>query len=513
MEQPVHRHDDDEIPIASLFRPLIRYRHIIWQGTLAAAAIAGLLGLILFVWQPSRRSVYLEFRPVFTGAAEGRYPNQTPFAPTDIVDETIIGRIHAQNGIGEYCSEADFRSGFIVQQSSPDLRFLDSDYQARLADPRLSAVDRERLRDEYQAARRAVVPQYSLAYIEPLQCRAIPIEILSKTLPEILELWARESEQRRGVMRARVGVLTPAVFDWTATPDESLLVRADLIRGTVLRVVDNILEVEKLPGAELVRAGDQQISLREVRVRIEDLIQRRLDPVVAAAARGLGGQSLQWLEHALASANVQLRAAEQRVDAYRGALREYSGMPTSGSTAAGSTRRDNQTPTDVQALTPQIDRTFIDRIVEMSEGNLEFRQEITRDMIDASVDAVNKGAAVEHYRVVLNVIRSAEGGSLSREEVVRRLDQITHEAKDATRVFNQIYEEFSAVAFRAGPAMYRIERPTDVQVLRPFTMRYLLFLVLGVFLAAPVILALGALLHHYGRRFVQSARSSASPAP
>jgi hypothetical protein len=507
MEQPVYR-DDDEIPIGSLFKPLIRYRHVIWQGTLGATLVTALLGVIVLVWQPSRRSVYLEFRPVFTGASDGRYPNQTPFAGTDIVDETIIGRIHAQNGLEQYCSDSDFRSGLIVQQSSPDLRFLDSDYQARLADTRLSAVDRERLRDDYEAARRAVVAQFRLAYIEPLPCRAIPSDLLQKALPEVLDLWAQESEQRRGVMRARVAVLTPAVFDWTTSPDESLLVRADLIRGTILRVVENILEVEKLPGSELIRAGEQQVSLREVRVRIEDLIQRRLEPVIAVAARGLGRESIQWLEQRLASASVQQRAADQRVEAYRSALREYSGVSTAPPPSVGD-RREGQTPADVQALTPQIDRTFIDRLIEMSEGNAEFRQEITRSMMDASVEAVSSSAAVEHYRVVLNAIKSAEGPSLSRDELVKRLDQITQEAKDATRVFNQIYEEFSRVAFRAGPAMYRIERPPDVQVLRAFTPRYLAFLVLGVLLATPLILAIGALVHHYGRRFIRG--TSAEP--
>ncbi|HUE84671.1 MAG TPA: hypothetical protein VMO26_01205 [Vicinamibacterales bacterium] len=366
-------------------------------------------------------------------------------------------------------------------------------------------MDRERLRDDYEAARQAVVAQFRLAYIEPLPCRAIPSDVLLKALPEILDLWAEESEQRRGVMRARVAVLTPAVFEWTTSPDESLLVRADLIRGTILRVVENILEVEKLPGSELIRAGEQQVSLREVRVRIEDLIQRRLEPVIAAAARGFGRESILWLEQALASASVQQRAADQRVEAYRSALREYSGVSSVPPPSATTDRREGQTPADVQALTPQIDRTFIDRLIEMSEGNAEFRQEITRSMMAASVEAVSRSAAVEHYRVVLNAIKSAEGPSLSREELVTRLDQITREAKEATRIFNEIYEEFSRVAFRAGPAMYRIERPADVEVLTAFTQRYLAFLVLGVLLASPLILAIGALVHHHGRQFIRTA--------
>ena len=90
-------------------------------------------------------------------------------------------------------------------------------------------------------------------------------------MSEVLEEWAVESQERRGVLKVRAAVLSPEVFVLPDAANMSLLVRADLVRAAMVRVIANISEVEKLPGADLVRAGENQATLAEVRVRLEDL--------------------------------------------------------------------------------------------------------------------------------------------------------------------------------------------------------------------------------------------------
>jgi hypothetical protein len=80
---------------------------------------------------------------------------------------------------------------------------------------------------------------------------------------------------------------------------DNLLIRADLLRTAVSRVIANIREIELLPGAGLVRGSEKKISLPEVRAELEDLIQAQLDPLVAQAGRGLGRQAIRWLDQSL----------------------------------------------------------------------------------------------------------------------------------------------------------------------------------------------------------------------
>jgi hypothetical protein len=138
---------------------------------------------------------------------------------------------------------------------------------------------------------------------------------------------------------------------------------------------------------------------------------------------------------------------------YQTALREYPGL--TAAPAAASAQRP-QSSSDVQALTPQIDRTFIDRIVELSATNTSFRS--------ADVD--------------------------------RRLTAIAADGKGQVWQFDALYDEFSRVSLRSGPSMYRIERPAQVQAIRSFTSRSLVLLILAVFFGTPFVLALGCLAHH-----------------
>ena len=502
---PENNDTTNEVLLGDLFRPLIQYRRLIWQGAFGATVIAALLGGLYLALQPTAWSATLGFRPVFEGANDGKYPNGLPFSSADITASSVVAQVFTKNSLQTYCPIDAFRAGLVVQEASSALQFLSAEFQARLSDARLTAVDRQRLQDEF-AARRTVLPrEYQLRFIRPTECASLPREVVIKVMSEVLEAWAVESQDRRGVLKVRVAVLSPEVFVSPDTSDTPLLVRADLIRAAIVRVVANIMEVEKLPGAELVKVGENGVGLTEVRVRLEDLMQARLDPLIGMAGRGLGRESIQWVAQAFETASIQLRASETRRDAYRQALLEYSGVPTAPSASTGSSGGRAQSSSDVQALTPQIDRTFIEGIVELSETNTEFRQEITRLVIDASLETATRTQVVDHYRGLMVIMKAPGGEFLPAEQVRGRLAVIVAEAKEATRAFNEIYDEFSRVAFRAGSALYRVEQPTHVTAIRAFDMRGYLILLLGVSLASPVVLALACLVLFHFRRFVKSA--------
>ena len=93
-------HDpNDEILLGDLFRPLIQYRRLIWQGTIAATVMAALLGGLYFALQPNAWSATLGFRPVFEGADDGKYPNGLAFASTDITASSVIAQVFTKNSL------------------------------------------------------------------------------------------------------------------------------------------------------------------------------------------------------------------------------------------------------------------------------------------------------------------------------------------------------------------------------------------------------------------------------
>jgi hypothetical protein len=496
----------EQVSLADFFLPLVGHGRLIWRGTLIMALVAMLGGGAYFFLQPTTRSAWLQFRPLFKGADEGKYPNDLPFSPMDIVSPSVVGQVWAKNDIQKYCPGDKFLSGFAVQESSPELQFLNLQYQARLADNRLTAIDRQRLQEEYTSRRATLQPQYELLFIQPSGCAVLPQPIVFKSLVEIIETWAIDAEEKRGVMKVRVPILTPAIFDQADAPSETALIRADLLRNAVARVVANITAVENLPGSELVRGSDKKISFAEVRAELEDLMQARLNPVVALAGGGLGRQATRWVEQALQTATTRYRAAEQRAEAYRQALREYSGIAATPKEGPGTPSERPQPSRDVQGLTTQIDSAFIDRIVQLSAANTTFRQEITRRAIEASFAAVEQGAVVEQYRQLLTWLGQGDRENAAADAVNQALNRISTQARDATRRFNEIYSEFSRLSLSNGSALYRIEQPPQAQTIRAFGLRAFALVLAGVVIATPVVLAIAILLQHHVRRLVHSMR-------
>jgi hypothetical protein len=483
------RTDDSSptIDILQLVRDHGRQATLVAIGT--AFLVAAVAAFYLFWGQPVRRASVLEFRPTFTGVAQGQYPNGLAFAGSDVAAAPIVDLVYDGNLIAEYCSREAFRGGFFVEQRSDASAFLDAEYQSRLSDARITPVERQRLQAEYEAKRAALPVQFRLVFVKPRPCAAIPQVVVTKAMSDVLTTWASESETKRGVLNLQVEVLTPAVMDVGLSEESSRLLRADLIRTALWRVANNVKNVGEIPGSELVRLGSNRTTFAEIHNKVIDLVRSRLEPLVATAGQSMVRESTQWVTETVASAEREQQAAEGRAAAYLTALREYSGAAQTAQANRASAPTGAQ-GTDVQTLSPQVDRTFIDRIVEMSEANTTFRRTLTESMVKASVDAVAAKDRAEYYRRLLQSLRSPSSSSLEPAQVDARLNEIVSQAKALIADFNSLYDEFSRVSLRAAASLYQTDKPVTTEVSREFTTRSLLMLVVGTFFVT-LLLAFG----------------------
>ena len=396
----------------------------------------------------------------------------------------VVDLVYDANNIGEYCAREEFRGGFFVEERSDQSLFLDSEYQARLADTSITAVDRERSQAEYEAKRQALPLQYRLVFVKSEPCDAIPQIVITKALTGVLATWASESEMKRGVLNHHVEVLTPGILEVGVGLENLRLLRADLVRTAMWRIISNVDAVQAIPGAALIRFGEDQVTFMEVRGKLVDLVRSRLEPLVAFAGQSMARESLSWVTETVASAEREEKAAEGIAAANQVALQLYSGLNRAARPGSGDAPQATATASDVQTLSPQIDSTFIDRIVEMSAGNTAFRQELTRSMVKATGEAVAARERAEYYRRLLQSLREPGGSLMSSEAIDKRFDEIVGQGKALTKQFNELYEEFSRVSLRAAAAMYQTEKPVTTEVLREFTLRRLLLVVVGAFFAA-----------------------------
>jgi hypothetical protein len=490
--------NDDELRIAEFFRPVWTGRRLLAWGTLIATTCAFLVAGLYYFLQPSRWIASLPFRPIFNGADRGQYPNGMVFSKTDVTDGTIIDQVFAKNGIQDFCSQEEFRSRFVVEETSPELEMLDADFRARLADVRLTGVDRQRVQEEYRGLRQALARQYRLSFVSGQECRRMPARLVYKTLAEVLEIWAIDTDMKRGVLKVRVPMLTPNLLDLSHARSEPFMVQADIARSAIARLIANVGLVANMPGAATVRFGSQRTTLPELRAEFEDLLYSRLDPLIVQAGRGFGVDGSRWVSQAIAAATVRLTEAQRRTNAFRTALADYSGTTLSPDTAQGAARSTN--PTDVQSLTPQIDRTFIDTIVQMSEANAIYRQELTSKMVEAALEAAAADAVVEHYRELQKALAAPASRAVTASEASAKLDEILTRAKVLATEFNGLYDEFSRISMRSSALMYQTEGAPRAGTLRSFGLRNVGVATLGALALSPLVLAIVLIIRDWVRR-------------
>lgn len=506
-----------------VFQLIARHYRLAVRIALAVSVVVAVLGSVYVFWgQPVRRTFTLEFRPTFTGAETGQYPNGIPFTVSEVADASILDMVYDTNEILQYCGREIFRGGFYVEQRSTQSLSLDAEYQGRLSDPRISPIERQRLQDEYQSKRESLPMQFRLVFIQPQACSEIPRVVVTKAMTDVLTTWAKESDLKRGVLNHDVEVLTPGMLD--SILEGSSLLRADLLRTSLWRVIYNIDEVAELPGANLVRLpipaatspadadagqGNEQVSFMEIRHKLTDLVRSTLEPLVVGAGQSLVRESMAWVTETVNNAERTKEAAEGRAAAYLEALREYSGTAQTAKTPSSSAAQSPTTSRDVQTISPQIDLTFIDRIVEMSEANIEYRRELTSAMVKATLDSVAAEERMGYYKRLLASLKQPSERFMTPEEIDASLKAIIERGKFLTQQYNDLYLEFSRVSLRSAAALYEVERPVTSETLRPMSLSSLALMVLATFVAALLLAFVFLTL----QAEVRAAESKAAPQP
>lgn len=485
----------DEIRIGEFFKPLSAYWRVIALVTTAATALVLIIGgVYLWQWQPTRWEVSVPFTPLFING----YPNGTGFSSTEVVDRSVLDEVYDTNHLETYCSREEFLGGFFVEATSVELAIIDREYQARLADTRLSAVDRERVQSEYRAKRQSAPISYRLAWIRSPACARLPPALGAKILPDVLTTWADNAVNKRNVLQ-QVALLTPAIFaPMKEIQNQPLLNRADMIRSSIDRVVSQLQRIETFSGANAVRMPKSGVTFIQLRQRLQDLMQGYVDPLMIQVAHiGRTEESLQWIQHVYDHTDAERKSAEDRANAYEKALREYSGVQISAP-AAGADRSKSG---EAQGLTMQLDRSLFEQLFQLGSVNAAYRLELTRSMVAARLTVVDFATSVEFYKRLLDTLQRGRGnGALTADEAEQRLTAIAREAADLLAQANELFNEFSRSSLLPGTLLYRLEAPPVATTVRSFALRDYALVVLETVILTPVVAAIVALVHYRVRR-------------
>ncbi len=476
---------DDSIRVDLLIAQLRASGRLILGVTVAmTVAVAFGAGLYYVVYQPTRTTASLEFRPTFDGAEKGLYPNGLTFSSVDIVAASVLDQVHSRNALTDVCPIESFKAGFFVERRSVEAIFLDAEFQGRLADPGLTFVDRQNLAAEYETRREALPAMFQLVFVRPTECEALPDVLMSKSLADTLLLWAEESEKARGVLQLPMDRFVPSVLDIPADAGMRV-VRAEMLRARLRRLAVNVAQVKARVGAVQVRTSDGT-TLQQLEAELDSLINAQLVPIVLAAGQMDGTAGRAWVESMLASARVDASAAENRVSYSRSALHEYTSAATAASASSSPERVSDSSSS---AVTAQIDRSFVDRIIALSVEHVEYRQKLTDALLLANLNAEEGRVRVTYFESLQQGMRSMSSAFMPEAAFDARLKTLTEQSIAVATKFNELFDEISRVTLRAASSLYQAEKPPQITTVREFTSRAFQILVVSVFLATLVLMA------------------------
>jgi len=502
---------DDGISLKPLFDTLWAYRRVVGASVVGAAALYLVGVLLVFLIAPAERTGSIEFRLLFEGAEKNEYPNGTPFSASEIVGGPVLTDVFVANGLERFGKYEDFKDSVFVLQSNLDLDLLVSEYRARLADTKLGPIDRARIEEEFRKRREALIdPVYTISMRRQERVTTLPRDLTNKVLLDILTTWAKQADERKGVTKYNVDVLSPGILQRSILEQEDYLVAIDVLRAKTSRVLSTIDEIDKLPGAKIIRAGDDRVTLAEVRAGLEDVIRFKLEPLLGLIrSEGITKNARALLIYAN-NQLFQLRQEQQEsstmVQALRASVREFSaqgGLPVSdtgtGSAGSGSTAGSG-------AVTPQIDQSFLDRIMGLStaKDEFEYKREITDRVITESERMAARGREAAYYEDLAKELRTPSGRTVGNPEMVTLIKSRSTEAFDEiVRGIERtalIYKELSALNLNPSTTVLAVTGPFVQQTHRMLTLR-IVVLYLALILMLTLILApIGCLIHDVVRK-------------
>ena len=478
-------------------RPAFDWRHL---------PIYRMNRLILFLWTPVLTKVTLEFHLDFQGVEHDKYPNGTDFSIQEILSVPVLSSVYEANELQSHLSLQEFFDSVFVSDESDSVELLDAEYRGKLADSKLNTVDRLRIEEEFRSKRKALKSaDYSLNFLCEQGLVRMPTSQIGKVLSDILATWADFADERKGVLRYKISPYSQNFVRTDFLKSEDYIVAVDLLRSKIKLAQENMRRIAELPGAEVIRVGEEKISLAEVRLSLEDTLRLRVEPLlVQLRAGGVSKDpeaALNYFKTRLYDVKLRREDKERRIQTLREALNQYlletrfSDRSSSGE-SAGRRTLDASTP----AMIPQFGSSFLDRLLELSgeRNDAKFRQNMTERIVGFGMEKATLDQERAYYEDMMEGItrlRKLRVGEKTLEFVESRTALIVSELLKALEQLGAIHTELSAHNLNPRTSLYGVSSAPLVSSQRSLSLKYLLLSGIAFSILTLVLTILVCLIH------------------
>jgi hypothetical protein len=426
----------------------------------------------------------------FKGAAQGQYPNKAPFSPQDLIGTNVLEPLWRVQGLQERIELADLARAVTISRSSRDLSMLQSEYEQKLANTKLTAAERQGLEAEFKAKLEALAQTGFTITCTAAQLSAGEAERIVEAIPAE---WARLSEAG-GVTayefplpQTRELRESAASLSKSSPEAADSILHAELLRDFVEGVEKTIASMMAVQGTELVMSttGETLVDLRQRVLALQrNLIMPAYIDTMAAAQEAspaeylaITGVRRRMLDSALDIGKKRSEVLHEALDQIRTEQRESRTVQEPGFPGSGS------------GVVANVDGTFIDRVVEQAvrSRDVEYRRELSDRCVEADLEVVDQQARADFEKWLSETIEQRRTSTRSTPtdaaSTTQRLVSLSNKIADLADRTREILAAVSRRNLNPASVLYKGDIAPVVSTERPVSTRSLAVAGVGLWFA------------------------------
>jgi len=355
----------------------------------AIAVITGMISLgacyfIRMAAGTTKLATY-EFAFSFDGATENKYPNGTPFSPQDVLAAPVLDAVYATMHLQGKIEPGDFRSAFTITRGGTELRMLQSDFEQKLANTKLTVAERGPLETQYRAALAALRTGTFMLTGDFTNTKLNDLEI-ERIMSAVPMAWAEFAQKIRGVAIYDISVPTMTDAD-KLTSDSDYLIAAETLRSISRRTSACAEILMNQPGGKLVRDTTGKV-LEDLHAEVEASYRVDVLPTYTNFLRLAYAQDParvnEVFSNRMATSQRAVDMAEAEAKITTNAFQNYIMLSSGGNTGSGTSPGNSMQPNSGGNMPIiNLNADFFDRIIGqgVAAKDTVYRQKLNDDQL------------------------------------------------------------------------------------------------------------------------------------
>ena len=450
-----------EISLSQIFASIASHRVAIFIASIVLAALLAGVSAVIIAFQPTFTQASVVTRLNFTGADKGLYPNGTAFAPSDLLDTSVVQAVFERNNLDKAMKFSDFKQALSITAQNPEIERLQREYTARLSERTLSSTDRSKLEQEFESKLQGMQnAEFTLSLSSNETLFARSDIITGKLFEEILTEWASRADAK-GIFNYNIELFTPNMLATIQRPNGDYIIVYDQIRTVIEQLTLNLEKIQKLQHANLVRAGTGNLTIADLRLQLQEILHFRLSEILGLIrSAGLSRdteRSVIYINEQIVYIDREIAALTKKREIASSGLQSYmDNRTTNRSTTAtqgdyASKAQSPGNPIFGGNSIPQFGESFLDRIIDITSksSDTKFRQDLAREEMKIANELVTAEREKEVYVAMLKALTQSSVTDLARREEMKKwvetsIKEITAQLQESIVLIQEFYNKVSA---------------------------------------------------------------------